>query len=247
MPQLKAEIEANHAAFFEEWTKAACGNWLTLKAHALYKVSYRRLTAMQAIKVHLIPSYSRGSAAFFFEAHNDALVSHVSASTGAWRSALQSLRSCLENVLCAIFYNEHPIELEQWSAGEFIIGFAELLKYMERHPRLVNIDGNLTGLDIIKGEYATLSKAVHGSATNFRMTDSVSQVLLWSDDPSKASMWATREKRTIEGISCLMICLHRSALDGTKLTPLRSTLSYSLSQSKRQRIQCAIDVNIPDP
>ena len=125
--------------------------------------------AIQAIKTDLIvPCYAAGSAAFFFEAHNDALVSHVSASTGAWRSALQALRSCIENTLAAVYYNDHPIELELWQSSRFMLGFSELLGYMEKHPRLSPLGVQLSGLAAMKTEYATLSKAVHASAANFR-------------------------------------------------------------------------------
>ena len=151
--------------------------------------------------------------------------------------ALQSLRSCIENVLCAIYYNDHPIELELWGAGEFIIGFSELMKYMERHPRLSTVDVPLRGLDILKGEYATLSKAVHGSAENFRMTDPASTVLLWSADPVKASMWSTRERMTIEGIVLLLVALHHSLLQGARLTLLRDVLGFALSAARRRQLK----------
>ena len=247
MPLLEREIDANQGAFFSDWTAAASHNWNALKGNEVYTDSYRRLTALQAIKAHLIvPHYSPGSAAFFFEAHNDALVSHVAAATGAWRSALQSLRSCIENVLCAIYYNEHPIELELWEGGQFRIGVTDLIRYMERHPHISALGTQLTGLEAINGEYATLSKAVHASAVNFRMTDSASTVLLWSADPIQARMWSTREKRTVEGLSLLMVCLHKMSLEGTKLTPLRNVLRFSIGTSKRRGLRKRLLINIPE-
>src|SRR5437764_4838143 len=128
MSQLENEIDANQSSFFKDWTRQAEKNWKTLRSIEVYKDSYRRICALQAVKTHLVmPLYSNSSAAFFLEAHNDALVSHVGASIGAWRSSLQALRSCVENSLCAIYYNDHPIELELWVAGRFTIGFSELL------------------------------------------------------------------------------------------------------------------------
>ncbi|MET4608524.1 hypothetical protein ABIB90_008030 [Bradyrhizobium sp. JR4.1] len=248
MSQLLNEIDANHAAFFKDWTAQATQNWKHLHANPIYQDSYRRLSALQALKAYLVaPHYSKGSAAFFLEAHNDALVSHVNASVGAWRAALQALRSSIENVLCSIYYNDHPVELELWEAGKFIIGFTDLIKYLEKHPRLTSIPENVSGLGFLKSEYALLSKAVHGSAVDFRMTDPVADVLLWSVDPIKASMWSTREKRTVEGISLLMASIHSQHLQGTKLTPLREILGLSISASKRTALRQSAGVNIRSP
>ncbi len=248
MPQLQNEIDANHAAFFKDWTTQAVKNWKSLQSNSAYQASYRRLSALQALKSHLVvPTYSKPSAAFFFEAHNDALVSHVNASVGAWRASLQSLRSCIENALCAAYYHEHPIELELWGSGKFIIGLTELLKYFEKHPRLSRLPENVSGLGHLRAEYATLSKAVHASAVNFRMTDPVSNVLLWNTDPVKASMWSSREKRTIEGICLLMTCLHSTRLQGTQLTPLRDVLGFSLSAASRTQLKQCLSVIIPAP
>jgi len=248
MSQLQNEIDANHAAFFKDWTGQAARNWKTLEKTPAYQTSYRRLSALQALKSYLVvPHYSKASAAFFFEAHNDALVSHVNASVGAWRASLQALRSCIENALCSAYYNEHPIELELWETGKFIIGLTELLRYFEKHPRLSSLGENVSGLGHLRTEYATLSKAVHASAVNFRMTDPISDVLLWNTDPVKASMWSTREKRTIEGICLLMVCLHSGRLQGTQLTSLRDVLGFSLSASSRTQLKQSLSVIIHSP
>jgi hypothetical protein len=246
MPPLEREIDANYDAFFSGWTGEAAKNWKALAKSEVYKASYRRLCSFQALKTHLVvPHYSKESAAFFFEAHNDALVSHVNASTGAWRSALQALRSCVENTLAAIYFNDHPIEWELWDQRKFLIGFSELLKYTERHPRLSHYPLQVTGIPMLHAEYATLSKAVHASAADFRMTDKISNVLLWSTDPVKAAMWATRERKVIEGISLLMACLHAPLLQGTALTPLRNILSFSVSTANRVRLRQSARINIP--
>jgi hypothetical protein len=246
MSQLESEIDANYETFFKGWTAQASKNWKSLTKSDIYKESYRRLCAFQALKAHIVTShYSKGSAAFFFEAHNDSLVSHVSASIGSWRTALQALRSCEENVLSAIYYNDHPIELELWQTGKFQISFYDLLKYAEKHPRLASFNLQLTGLPSLQNEYTTLSKAVHASAANFRMTDSASNVLLWSDDTVKLSMWATRERKVIEDICLLMTCLHASLLQGTALTPLRNMLHFSITLANRKRLKQSANVTVP--
>jgi hypothetical protein len=247
MPQLENEIDANYAAFFKDWTAQAVRNWRALNGSEAYKLSYRRLCALQAIKTNLVvPRYSQGSAAFFFEAHNDALVSHVNASIGAWRSALQALRSCEENILSAVYYNDHPIELELWETGRFNLAFSELLRYAEKHPRLSPFGLQITGLEMLRSEYATLSKAVHASAANFRMTDTVSDVLLWNTDQIRVSMWATRERKVLEAVCLLLVCLHSAQLQGTALTQLRNVLSFAITAANRKRLRQSTKVVIPD-
>jgi hypothetical protein len=203
---LSQETSSNFGAFYDAWTVQAVDNWKTLHANDQYLTSYRRIAAFQALKVDLIlPKFSPESAAFFQEAHNDALVSHVSASYGAWRSALQSLRSLIENSLAAIYYSDHPVELKNWARGRKRTSFTELMKYFEDHPSLTGIKESVSGLGRIRTEYATLSKAVHASAVDFRMTDNISQVLLWSSAKEKLSKWSTRERETICGVAQLVV------------------------------------------
>jgi hypothetical protein len=245
MTQLEDEIAANHGSFLRDWTDAHARNVASLQTSPVYLASYKRLVALQALKVHVVePHYTSNSAAFFFEAHNDALVSHVTASSGAWRSALQSLRSCIENTLAAVYYGEHPVELELWAAGRFRLSYSELMKYAEKHPKLASVDSKITGLPVIDREYATLSKAVHASAANFRMTDAASRVLLWSDDQSRASQWATRERRTLESICLLMIAKHHELVQGSRLVPLREVLGLILPKGSKTRLK-SLGVNIP--
>ena len=244
MSQLEKEIDANARRFLADWTAVHAANVASLQANDAFRASYRRISVLQAIKSNIItPIYTSGSAEFFHEAHNDALVSHVAASSGAWRSALQALRSCVENALCAIYYNEHPVELELWRRGEFIITCGELIKYLEKHPIISSSSRNVTGINVIRAEYATLSKAVHGSATSFRMTDSASSVLLWSDDPVKASSWSTRERKTLEGLCLLIASLHHNALQGTKMTPVRDMLGFAVSASGRKALKTTYGIN----
>ena len=107
------EINANYEEFYADWTTQIEKNWNDLKKLPVFLESYRRICALNAIKkILVIPNSRKDSADFFLEAHNDAVVSHVSASFGSWRSSLQSLRSIIENSLCSIYYNDHPVELQ---------------------------------------------------------------------------------------------------------------------------------------
>ena len=49
----------------------------------------------------------------------------------------------------------------------------------------------------MKAEYSMLSKAVHASATSFRMTDKGTVTSLWSSDRIKLGSWKSREKNVI--------------------------------------------------
>jgi hypothetical protein len=246
MPALENELDANQSSFFVDWTQQASANWNALRALPVYKKSYRHIAGLQALKNSIvIPNYDPEAAAFFFEAHNDAVVSHVSASIGAWRSALQALRSCIENVLCAVYYKDHPIERQLWAQSKFVIGFTELLRYCEQHPMLASPGPGVNGLELLKKEYSVLSKAVHASATNFRMTDGAASVLLWSTDGVRASMWATREQRTIEGICLLLICLHSNEFQGARLMGIKEVMSLVISANKRNTLKRKLHITLP--
>ena len=245
MTSLDKEIDANHERFFADWTAEASKNWASLKTHRAFKESYRRLSCLGALKRDLVvPNISQESAAFFHEAHNDALTSHVLAGAGAWRASLQSMRSCIENALCCLFYAEHPVELRQWATGDFRIGFSALLKYFERHPDLADVPPNQSGLSQLEEEYATLSMAVHGSAVNFRMTDAAAEVLLWKDDPARAGKWGARERKVLEGISLLLAYRFRSHLQGTSLPHVRNMLAYNISKAQQKSLKSLARVNI---
>lgn len=248
MTQLEKELENNHQAFLADWTAQAQQNWGKLSSQAPFTRSYQLLSCLNAIQHTLVlPKFSVGSAAFFMEAQNDALVSHVNANVGSWRTALQSLRSCIENILCSIYYNDHPVELELWSQGEFRIWFADLHKYMLRHPRISVLDIPVTGLDALKSEYETLSKAVHASAINFRMTDGASKVLLWSTDSARLGAWSTRERHVIEAICSLLVCIFAGDLQGARNPQLRSMLSFATSAQRRKLIKSKLGVTISSP
>ncbi|MEP0707545.1 MAG: hypothetical protein ABJL17_13015 [Parvibaculum sp.] len=248
MSDLEKELEANYQTFRADWISQAAANQVALASSKFYRDSYRRIACLQAMKADLVSgNFSPESAAFFLEAQNDALVSHVSASSGAWRPALQSLRSCIENVLNSIFYNEHPVELLLWKSGRHKMTFTDLHKYFVAHPALSSYPGTLTGLVEIKNEYATLSKAVHASAANFRMTDGAAAILLWSTDASRASMWSTRERKVIQALCLLMCCLNKERLQGTKLTGLRQILYFSIGTQKRAELKKSLKISIQKP
>lgn len=249
MTALEDEIDSNQAKFFERWTTAASGNWKVLSAAGArnYRESYRRIASLNAIRTALVdPSSSKESAAFFLEAQNDALVSHVNAGIGAWRSSLQSLRGCLENALSYLYYKDHPVELALWAKGAFRLGFSELERYLSSHPATQGKTSTQRALDLISSEYSVLSKAVHSSAESFRMTAGADTTLLWSTEIPRLNMWSTRERRVLEGVVIQLIGHFANELEGARNIVLRETLSFAVPASKRAQLKSDFNITIRD-
>lgn len=245
MSDLDDEIDGNFEGFYADWSAQAQANWTALHPEDALKRSYRRLSAFQTLKQQIVvPSSSEAAASIFHEAHNDALTSHTLASIGAWRASLKSLRSLIEATLNSLYFRDHAIELELWLEGKHKTGFSSLYSYFEAHPKISGLGTNVSGLAAIKAEYATLSKAVHGSNTKFWMTDSASSVLLWSDSKPKLSQWETRERKVLEGLACLTVCIFSEKLAGTSLPQVRSMLQYLISDSKRTALKSSVGVSI---
>lgn len=238
MSALRDEVDANAASFAVQWPKEISDNLKLLQPEEKVTDSYRRIAAIQALKSGLIePSYSKPATNFYSEAQNDMLTSHVLASFGAWRSALQALRSAIENALNAFYYNDHPVEARLWECTDFKMPVSDLFSYFCRHPDIVHVSLATSGIEQLKSEYSTLSKAVHSSAPSFRMTDPAAKLLLWSPDKAKLGMWATREQKVIEGICLLTTILNRPRLSGAALPQVRAMLEFAITSAKRKKLK----------
>lgn len=243
---LKAEISHNFLVFQQDWQRELSGRISDLPSHAAcLEQSYVRLTTLQAWRSNLIETkLCTGSLAFFAEAQNDALISHVQASLGSWRVALKALRSCIENILMCLYYKDHSIELALWEKGKFRLGVSESIAYFQKHPLVSDIDHGLSGLEQLSSEYGKLSIAVHGSAVNFRMTDDGKAVSLWKMDKKYLGIWASHEKEAIAGINSLMLVLFREHLEGSKLPALRQSLALVIPSRKDSDIKAALNVSL---
>jgi hypothetical protein len=185
---------------------------------------------------------------FFFEAQNDAIVSHVFARQGYWRSALKSLRSCIETVMQCLFYMDHPVELELWQAGDHRLGRAVLQQYLESHPRVRGVKPDkLTGLAILSKEYETLSRAVHASAKGFRMTADADAVQLCSDDRASLGKWLTRERSVLLGVNLLLVVMFRQELEAGRVPNLREVISLAIPQAYHAEVKSALRVTLTAP
>ena len=246
MPDLEEEIKNN----FDNFTVAWKGELTTIQtaldaSEKVYLESYRRLTSINSWRELLVKNVMSDEAyRFFCEAQNDAVTSHVFARLGSWRAALKCLRSCIENILFSEYYKDHPVELRLWLQGMYKLSFTEAISYFQKHP---DIEGSadLAGLELLQKEYSTLSRAVHGSDSNFRMTGPGGATNLWSCDTTKLGMWSTRERLTITGVNLFLLVLHAKSMQGASLPGLRKSIGLTInSAKKRKEIKKDLRVNL---
>lgn len=239
------EVDANFQRFFDGFSAGIGGVVDELGSKSdKFKLSYRRLVSLNAWRSELIESTVRPDVEQFFrEAHNDALMSHCLARQGAWRVALMSLRSCIENTLFGLYYIDHPIELRKWDVGQHKLGFTEAIDYLSKHPDFSSFEESDVGVDVLRQEYATLSKAVHGSAHSFRMTKSGEAVGLNVSSFPELGSWESREKKVLYGINLVLLVFFRPMLQGASNVPLRKAISLVINNvTKQAAIKAKFDV-----
>ncbi|MBZ4401943.1 hypothetical protein [Myxococcus sp. AS-1-15] len=250
MSLLKKEIEGNFTDFSKRSRSRLSNVTASLDGEVdKYLESYARLVSLQAWRSELLERLvSEEALGFFFEAQNDAIVSHVLARQGCWRSSLKSLRSCIENVMQCLYYKDHPVELELWQVGDHRLGRAALQQYLEGHPRIREIKPDkLTGLGVIAKEYGTLSRAVHASAKGFRMTADADAVQLCSDDRTSLGKWLAREKSVLMGINLLLTVVYREELGAGRVPNLRQAVGLAIPQSYYSELKSVCGVSLVSP
>lgn len=247
MNLLLTEIRANFEQFSSNWQKELSVVITALSEdEAPYLLSYTRLTSLQAWRQHLDPLISADSLAFFLEAQNDALTSHVFARAGSWRSSLKALRSCIDNVLFCCYYMDHAVELELWSLGRHKPTFSELFSYLDDHPRSSNIP-EIGAVALLRAEYSTLSKAVHASAKGFRMTKDIKETQLWTASKVSRDMWVKREQNVLSAVNLLLTALFRETLQGAAATGLRDVVALAIPKTKFAAIKKNLGVVLQSP
>ena len=229
MKYLIPEIDNNAASFADrlptEITQACAAGLADTDG---FRASYRRMVSLQAWRDRVFErDYSSSVSSLFLEAQNDGLLSIVLAHLAMWRPALQSLRSCLENVLNTCYYADHPIELMLWEEGKHRLSFSELVTYFARHPRTENQNGLLDAMVCIRSEYAVLSKAVHASARSFHMTKD-GTVRITQSDVVEYNRWSTRHRRALLWVNMLLLDLHSEILRGPQNIDLRKSISLAI-------------------
>lgn len=248
MAKISDAIVANHAAFVLTFSNVIDENIKQLSGEDVLVESYARIAAVNAIKVDIVDQYFPAEAAHFFsEAHNDAILSHVNASFGCWRPALQALRSFMENTFSAIYYSEHPVELEKWKHGKFFIQPKHLREYVAEHPKSIALAKALDLKTLLDSEYDTLSKAVHGSNSLFRMTSSDGKIAITKPNTADLGKWAARERATVSLCVTVIAAIMRDHLDGAKLSNLRNALGIAVGSKSRAALKTHCVITIPAP
>ena len=200
---------------------------------------------MQAWRVLLFEQKHPDSTvtSLFLEAQNDALLSVVLAHMSMWRPALQSLRSCIENVLNTCYYIDHVIEFRLWETGKHRNDFSALVSYFSSHPDNVTHKELPETIAHIRSEYSTLSKAVHASARSFLMTEGGS-IRITRRNEFDYNQWASRHSATLLWLNFFLLRLHSRDLEGALNRDLRKSISLAISSRYHNAILKCIGVRL---
>lgn len=248
MVKVRAEIRQNYHAFSKKTSTSISKNISDFEGAGKLVESYARIASINAFKLDIVePHFPSGAADFFFEAHNDALISHVNASYGSWRSALQALRSFMENTMMAIFYLDHPVEFIKWSEGNFKLSPREIREYVSEHPKLKKVACELMLKSALDEEYATLSKAVHGSSSLFRMTTGDGKTNIANPSLADLGKWSARERSAVDICMTSLAAVASDYLDGAKMPNLRTALSVSIQKNSRAALKKHLGITIHSP
>jgi hypothetical protein len=247
MSLLLKETETNFKNFDAAWRgeMARVASALA-KEDAIFLVSYRRIVSLQAWRIFLEPRISADSLAFFLEAQNDALTSHVFANLGSWRSALKALRSCIENVAFCLYYKDHPVEFRLWADGKHKPPISDYITYLEQHPQRIKT-ATVDPMPHLQNEYSTLSKAVHASAKSFRMTNDAKTTLLWNETKPSLNQWQTREAAVLTNINLLLLAHFREKLSGAAEAGLREAVSLAIPAAAYPEVKANLKVVLRKP
>lgn len=242
---MTAELDANFAIFERRWKSEWAATETALAARPVFKNAFQRLVAMQAWRSEIFADkLCPASLQFALEGQNDLLVAYLMARSGQWRSALQSQRAAIENYLNAIFFKDHPVELQLWTSNRYTTHFSEMYSYFLKHPKNLGREPRRFGMDIIKVEYATLSKAVHGSAQAFRMS-SENGPSFFSDDAALLAKWDHRNRQVIRGLCLLLLSIFQDEMVATRKRNLRQSLSLAFRAGDKDWIKEEFKVTIP--
>ena len=246
MRYLLPEVDNNAQAFSERFPQEiadACASGLQNSEG--FRDSYRRVVSLQAWRALFFEQKYPDSPVIsvFLEAQNDALLSVVLSHMAMWRPALQSLRSCVENVLNTCYYVDHPIEFRRWENGNYRIGFSELIQYFSRHPNIISYGGQQNILAHIRSEYATLSQAVHASARSFHMTQGGSITITHNDD-AEYSKWNTRHSAALQWLNFILLVLNAGVLEGPQNLDLRKSVSLAIPSGYHEAIVEHLNVHL---
>lgn len=242
MTKIQASVIESYRNFSDRLPSELKAALNSTKGNVGLEKSYARVAAFNAIKRDLISNrFLPGAKRFVDEAHNDLLVSHVCASMGSWRAALQSLRSFIENVMSGFYYNDHRVELELRCAGGRISP-RELREYFSTHPDIKIAADAYELRNRLDKEYAELSKAVHAANNLFRMSDENGTISAIAPDVAELGKWVKREQEIFQISILIIFSYFKDNLKGAAMGNLRSALEPLISDKTKRILleKCAI-------
>lgn len=240
---LEKEIIRNCAAYHDALSKELLAVFNKNITDKRVTDGYKRLTAFTAMSVGISGNCSENSFRFFIEAQNDILSAHFLSLTGSFRIALVALRNAIEIILHFIYYKDHPIELIMWETGTHRLKFSQLFEYAEKHPN-TSYDVYRIHISALKDEYATLSMAVHGSSSLFRMTGSVDYPNIICTDGPKLGMWHTRSSRVCTSLITILISHFQSAFKGAALPHQREVIAAALPAKLKSAVGAELTITL---
>ena len=246
MQLLLSEVDNNAQIFSERFPKEITRSCeLGLENVEGFRASYRRVVSLQAWRTGFFEPTSASS--LFLEAQNDALLSLVLAHMAMWRPALQSLRSCIENVLNTCYYVDHPIEFQLWEIGNHRNDFSQLATYFSKHPNVVKYEHSSQRrpdmMAHIRSEYADLSKAVHASAKSFHMTKG-GEIRITNTSKPDYNQWDKRHSETLLWLNFLLIVLNENILTGAQNAAIRQSISLAIPDRYHNAISEHLGVHL---
>lgn len=239
------ELKANFVSFEKRWTSELTAALASLASENEFEDAFRRLVSLQAWRSEMLEEkMSGGALQFALEGQNDLLVSYILARGGQWRSSLQAQRASIENYLAAVFFKDHAVELELWSIGKYKPTFSDLLTYLKGLPVNLGREPKTFGYDLLKSEYAVLSKAVHGSAVAFRMaTDEGPE--FFSVDRMRLRQWHSRLKQVVRGLNLMLLSIYADDLTAARKRGLRKALMLALRKGDKGWVKAQYQVTLP--
>jgi len=238
MSDLSSELQVNYKAFRANLRSdfALAEKALDSDGKAFFD-AYRRLAAVNAWRADVLTALIKDEVMpFILEAQNDGISSLAFATVGAWRISLQSLRSMIENFMLGLYFADHPVEHQLWLSGGFKIGFGALADYFKTHPAHHTLTDQVDPIGLLRREYDTLSKAVHGRAP-FRMTKDAASTLVCNPSVALRGAYLARQRETLRSVSLLNLMLFGQHLQGTKQQALRGLLSHTFTAQVKMAIK----------
>jgi hypothetical protein len=238
MSDLASELKFNYGKFRATLRKDFVATDKAIDADGkIFLDAYKRLAAINSWRADVLtPLINTEVLGFILEAQNDGICSLAFATVGAWRTSLQSLRSMIENAMLGLYFADHPIEHQLWLEGSFKMGFGALAEYFKAHPAHRDLPNQVDPIPLLRQEYDTLSRAVHGRAP-FRMTKDAASTVVCNPSAALRGAYLTRQRETLRSISLLKLMLFSQHLQGTKQQGLRSLLSQTFSSQVKTVIR----------